>query len=98
MGGHYVRREAWQNILRTRLWWPTLHQDSKAYYKACDVCQRTGRPLQRDELHHSAPREEDGVEVHYHHDRVFDLMGGGKTCKGLYRNDCCEVPLSTTSP
>lgn len=28
----------------------TLHKDSKAYCKACDVCQSTGRPPQRDEL------------------------------------------------
>eukprot|EP00253_Pinus_taeda_P007839 PITA_07839 len=49
-GGHYARRETAQKILRAGLWWPTLHQDSKAYCKVCDVCQRTGRPSQRDEL------------------------------------------------
>jgi len=37
-------------ILFSGLWWPILHQDSKAYFKACDVCQRTGRTSQRDEI------------------------------------------------
>ena len=49
-GGHYVGRVTVGNILPARLWWPTLHQDSKSYCKACDVCQRTGRPSRRDEL------------------------------------------------
>ena len=50
MRGHYARRATVQKILCAGLWWPTLHQDSKAYYKVCDVCQRTGRSLWRDEL------------------------------------------------
>ena len=28
----------------------TMHNDSKVYYKACDACQRIGRPSQRDEF------------------------------------------------
>lgn len=50
VGGHYAGRETPQNILCAGLWWPTFHQDSKAYCKACDACQRTGMPSQRDEL------------------------------------------------
>jgi len=49
-GGHYAGRATMQKILHTGLWWPTLHQDSKAYCKAYDVCQRTRRPSQRDEM------------------------------------------------
>eukprot|EP00253_Pinus_taeda_P004044 PITA_04044 len=45
VGGHYAGRVTGQKILYTGLWWPTLHQDSKAYYKACNVFQRTGKPL-----------------------------------------------------
>lgn len=48
--GHYARRVTTEKILCTGLWWPTLHQDSKAYCKACDMCQRSDRPLWRDEL------------------------------------------------
>lgn len=38
------------NILHVGLWWPTLRKDSKAYFGACDACQRTGRSSRRDEL------------------------------------------------
>lgn len=44
-GGHHVGQA--QNILRIGLWWPTLHQDSKAHCKAWDICQRTKKPSQR---------------------------------------------------
>ena len=37
-----------QKILCKRLWWLTLHRDSKAHCKVCDVCQRTGKPSRRD--------------------------------------------------
>jgi len=49
-GGHYVGKEIAQKILCVGLWCPTLCKDSKAYYKACDACQRTSRSLQMDEL------------------------------------------------
>ena len=31
-GEHYVGYATAQKILRAGLWWPTLYQDSKAYY------------------------------------------------------------------
>ena len=49
-GGHYAGRVTAQNILHAGLWCPTFHQDSKAYYKACDVCQRIGRQLWMDDM------------------------------------------------
>lgn len=48
--GNYAGRETTQKILRIGFWWKSLDQDSKAYYRACDVCQRTGRPSQRDDM------------------------------------------------
>ena len=51
VGGHYVGRATAKKILRAGFWWPTLHRDSKSYYKMCDLCQRIGRPSWRDELH-----------------------------------------------
>jgi len=48
--GHYAGKGTTQKILRARLWWPMLHKDSKAYYKACDACQRIGRTSRRNEL------------------------------------------------
>ena len=38
-GRHYAGRATAQKVLRYGLWWPTLHQDSKAYCQAYDVCQ-----------------------------------------------------------
>jgi transposase InsO family protein len=36
--------------LRDGLWWRTLHIDDKYYARACDICQRFGKPFQRDEI------------------------------------------------
>jgi hypothetical protein len=49
-GGHYAGKEITQKILRASLWWPTLHKDAKEYYRACDVCQRVGKPSRRDDM------------------------------------------------
>ena len=103
-GGNYARRATAQNILRAGLCWPTLHQDSKVYCKACDVCQRTGRPSWRDEMLLNPQMTLQPFEKW-----VIDFMGsiqpqgkkmgarysmgGGTTCEGLHRCNCCEVPL-----
>lgn len=39
---HYAGKETARNIFRGGLWWPTLHNDSKAYCKVCDACKRIG--------------------------------------------------------
>lgn len=49
-GGHSTGKATSQKILHAGLWWPTLHKDSKEYCRACDACQRMGRPLRRDEI------------------------------------------------
>jgi hypothetical protein len=49
-GGHYKGKETEHMVLRASLWWPTLHIDSKDYYRACDACQRVGKPSRRDEM------------------------------------------------
>ena len=49
-GVHYSGKATTQKILRVGLYWPMLHKDSKAYYTACDACQRMGRPSRRDEM------------------------------------------------
>jgi hypothetical protein len=49
-GGHYARKETAQKVIRVGLWWPTLHRDTKDYYRACDVCQRVGKSSRRDEM------------------------------------------------
>lgn len=49
-GGHYAGYTTAEKILRAGWWWSTLHQDSKAYYRAYDVCKWIGKPLRRDEM------------------------------------------------
>lgn len=43
-GGHYAGKAATHNILLVGLWWMTLHKHYKAYCKACNACQRMGKP------------------------------------------------------
>jgi len=47
---HYAGKATTQKILGVGMFWPTLNNDSKAYCRACDACQRTNRPSHRDEL------------------------------------------------
>jgi hypothetical protein len=49
-GGHYVGKETTQKVLIVGLWWPTVHKDDKEHYKACNVCQRVGKPSRRDDI------------------------------------------------
>jgi hypothetical protein len=49
-GGHYAGKATVKKVLRTGLWWSTVHKDSKEYYKKCDVCQGVGKPNRRDEI------------------------------------------------
>ena len=44
-GGHYGGHATARNVLRTRLWWPTLHNDAAKYARICDVYQHVGKPL-----------------------------------------------------
>jgi hypothetical protein len=49
-GEHYVGKATGHKVLRAGLWWPTLHRDDNEYSRACDVCQRVGKPSKRDEM------------------------------------------------
>jgi len=48
--GHYARKDIAEKILRAGLSWPKLHKDTKGFYRACDVCQRIGKHLRRNEI------------------------------------------------
>jgi hypothetical protein len=50
IGGNYAGKETVKKVLRTGLWWPTLHKDAKQYYRAYDVCQRVEKTSRRDEM------------------------------------------------
>ena len=47
-GGHFAADITARKVLAARLWWTSLHEDVKMYYKQCDLCQRTGRPTTAD--------------------------------------------------
>ena len=49
-GGHFVGKLTAQKILAAGLWWPTLYKDTKEFCRCCDICQRVGKPSQRDEM------------------------------------------------
>ena len=50
LGGHYVGKATVRNILEDGLWWPTVHIDTRKYYRDCDKCQRIGKPSRHDEM------------------------------------------------
>ena len=39
-----------RKVLHGELWWPTLHNDAVEYPRRCDVYQRVGKLLRRDEM------------------------------------------------
>ena len=49
-GGHFSAETTAKAILITSLWWPTLFQDTHAYVKACDECQRFKKPIRTDNM------------------------------------------------
>jgi hypothetical protein len=49
-GGHCAWKATVQKVIGDGLRWPTLHKESKDYYRACDVCQRVGKPYRRDKM------------------------------------------------
>jgi transposase InsO family protein len=49
-GGHVGGKATAHKVLQARLWWATLFKDAKAYARSYDVCQRVGKPSQRDEV------------------------------------------------
>lgn len=50
IGGHYTRKETTDKIMHVGLWWPTIFQDTSDYCKTCDICQRAGKPSNRDKM------------------------------------------------
>ena len=51
VGGHYAGKATAQKILTAGLWWSMIHKDAKEYFHSCNICQRTGKPSRRDEMH-----------------------------------------------
>lgn len=50
-GGNYAGKATAQNILCVGIRRPTIHNDAKEYYQACNVFYRVVNPSRRDEMH-----------------------------------------------
>lgn len=59
-----------RKVLQVVLWLPTLYKDAEEYAEGCDVCQRVGKALHRDEL----PLQSVHI-VHIFEKWVVDVIG-----------------------
>ena len=50
MGGHFSVETTIKNILQVSLWWPSINKDCKEKINQCDLCQRLGQPLLKNEM------------------------------------------------
>ncbi|CAM6093914.1 unnamed protein product [Calypogeia fissa] len=44
VGGHYALNNTVKKIQNAGYWWPTMFRDTHTFIKACDPCQRMGKP------------------------------------------------------
>ena len=44
--GEATARKRWNS----GLWWPTATKDAVEYCRQCDLCQRTGQPIEKDRM------------------------------------------------
>ena len=49
-GGHQAAEITKRKILQAGLWWPTMSKDAHLFVKNCDLCQRLGKPTDRDRM------------------------------------------------
>ena len=48
--GHFSVVRTAMIIQTAGIWWPTLSSDAEEYVKRCDECQRTKKPIKKDEM------------------------------------------------
>nr|GEZ95477.1 reverse transcriptase domain-containing protein [Tanacetum cinerariifolium] len=49
-GGHHGPNYTARKVFDSGFYWPTIYRDAQNLVKNCDVCQRQGKILQRDEM------------------------------------------------
>ena len=49
-GGHYAGEATTRKIWNSGLWWPLTTKDAVEYSRQCDLCQRTGQPIEKDRM------------------------------------------------
>nr|GFA65297.1 reverse transcriptase domain-containing protein [Tanacetum cinerariifolium] len=53
-GGHHGPNYTAKKVFDSGFYWPTIYRDAQDLVKTCDVCQRRGKILQRDEMPHNS--------------------------------------------
>ncbi|GJZ34497.1 reverse transcriptase domain-containing protein [Tanacetum coccineum] len=49
-GGHYGANYTAKNVFDSGFYWPMIYKDAHDFVTRCDICQRQGKILQRDEM------------------------------------------------
>ncbi|GJW98238.1 reverse transcriptase domain-containing protein [Tanacetum coccineum] len=49
-GGHYGANYTAKKVFDLGFYWPTIYKDAHDFVTRCDICQRQGKILQRDEM------------------------------------------------
>ncbi|GJZ82526.1 reverse transcriptase domain-containing protein [Tanacetum coccineum] len=64
-GGHYGANYTARKIFDSGFYWPTIYKDAHDFVTRCDICQRQGKILQRDEM------PQNSIQVC----EIFDIWG-----------------------
>nr|GEV68606.1 reverse transcriptase domain-containing protein [Tanacetum cinerariifolium] len=64
-GGHHGPNYTAKKVFDLGFYWPTIYRDAQDLVKICDVCQRQGKILQRDEM------PQNSIQVY----KIFDVWG-----------------------
>ncbi|GJV70269.1 reverse transcriptase domain-containing protein, partial [Tanacetum coccineum] len=64
-GGHYGANYTAKKIFDSGFYWPTIYKDAHDFVTRCDICQRQGKILQRDEM------PQNSIQVC----EIFDIWG-----------------------
>ncbi|GJX51078.1 reverse transcriptase domain-containing protein [Tanacetum coccineum] len=60
-GGHYGANYTAKKIFDSGFYWPTIYKDAHDFITRCDICQRQGKILQRDEMPQNSVKSRSGL-------------------------------------
>ncbi|GJT99869.1 reverse transcriptase domain-containing protein [Tanacetum coccineum] len=60
-GGHYGANYTAKKISDSGFYWPTIYKDAHDFITRCDICQRQGKILQRDEMPQNSVKSRSGL-------------------------------------
>nr|GEW17039.1 DNA-directed DNA polymerase [Tanacetum cinerariifolium] len=65
-GGHHGANLTAKKVFDAGFFWPTIYRDAHEMIKSCDMCQRKGKILQRDEMPQNAIQVTHRLATAYH--------------------------------